>query len=321
MRRRRVVALLCGVTLAWSSAGRAQQSPRMSRIGLLADGPLQEMGGLREGLLDLGYVEGVNVHIEHRWAHGRRNQYRALAVELVELGVDVIVTWGTPATLGAQAVTTDIPIVTAAVGDPLGSGIVPNLARPGGNTTGFASLTSPLFEKRVELLREIVPGASRVSFLFRAVNLNTVISIKHAKTVAETLGVAVGPIEIEEDVEVGLSAIARERPDAVLVSADPYLRLNGARIIAFMAEHRLPAVYASADHVAGGGLISLGVNYHDLFRRAAGYVDRILKGAKPGDLPMQQAERFQLAINLKTASALGLTIPPTLLARADEVIE
>ena len=170
-------------------------------------------------------------------------------------------------------------------------------------------------------MREIVPCASRVSFLFRGANFNTVISIKHAKAVAETLGVAVGPIEIEEDVEVGLSAIARERPDAVLVSADPYLRLKGARIIAFMAEHRLPAVYASADHVAGGGLISLGVNYHDLFRRAAGYVDRILKGAKPGDLPMQQAERFQLAINLKTAKALGLTIPPTLLARADEVIE
>jgi putative tryptophan/tyrosine transport system substrate-binding protein len=321
MRRRRAIALLGGVTLAYSSAGRAQQPARMSRIGLLADGPLPEMSGLREGLRDLGYVEGVNVHVEHRWAYGRRTQYQALAVELVKSGVDVIVTWGTPATLGAQAVTSDIPIVTAAVGDPLGSGIVPNLARPGGNTTGFASLTSPLFEKRVELVREIVPSASRVSFLFRAVNLNTVISIKHAKSVAETLGVSVLPIEIEEDVEIGLSGVARERPDAVLVSADPFLRLNGARIIAFMAEHGLPAVYASADHVAGGGLISLGVNYHDLFRRAAGYVDRILKGARPGDLPMQQAERFQLAINLRTAKALGLTIPPTLLARADEVIE
>jgi putative ABC transport system substrate-binding protein len=279
------------------------------------------MDGLREGLRDLGYVEGVNVHIEHRWAHGRRTQYQAQAVELVKSGVDVIVTWGTPATLGAQAVTTDIPIVTAAVGDPLGSGIVPNLARPGGNTTGFISLTSPLFEKRVELVREIIPSASRVSFLFRSANLNTVISIKHAKSVAEALGLSVDTIEVEEDVDMGLRAIARERPDAILISADPFLRLNGARIIAFMAEHRLPAVYASADHVAGGGLISLGVNYHDLFRRAAGYVDRILKGAKPGDLPMQQAERFQLAINLKTARALGLTIPPTLLARADEVIE
>ena len=321
MRRREAIACLGGVTLAWSSAGHAQQPPRIFRIGLLADGPLQEMDGLRGGLRDLGYVEGVNVHIEHRWAHGRRSQYHAMAAELVKAGVDVVVTWGTPATLGAQAVTADIPIVAAAVGDPVGSGVVPNLARPGGNTTGFASLTSPLFEKRVELLREIVPGASRVSFLFRPANLNTVISIKHAKSVAETLAVSVNPIEIEEDVETGLSVIARERPDAVLVSADPYLRLNGARIIAFMAEHRLPAVYASADHVAGGGLISLGVNYHDLFRRAAGYVDRILKGAKPGDLPVQQAERFQLTINLKTARALGLTIPPTLLARADEVIE
>jgi putative ABC transport system substrate-binding protein len=291
------------------------------RIGILADGPLQEMEGLREGLRDLGYVAGVNVNIDHRWAHGRRSQYQVLAAELVKSGVDVIVTWGTPATLGAQAVTTDIPIVTAAVGDPLGSGIVRSLARPGGNTTGFASMTSPLFEKRVELLREIVPGASRVSFLFRAANLNTLISIKHAQTVAETLGVSVNPIEIEEDVEIGLSAIAREHPDAVLISADPYLRLNGARIIAFMAERRLPAVYASADHVAGGGLVSLGVSYHDLFRRAAGYVDRILKGANPGDLPVQQAERFQLAINLKTARALGITFPPTLLARADEVIE
>jgi putative ABC transport system substrate-binding protein len=279
------------------------------------------MAGLREGLRDLGYIEGGNLRFDHRWAEGRTGQYRSLASELVAAGADVIVTWGTPATLGAKEATAHIPIIAAAVGDPIGNRIVTNLARPEGNITGFSSQTATLVEKRLELVRELLPKASHVTFFFRAANPNTAIGIKHAETVAGTLGLTFTTLDMGDDLDAGFDALARKLPDAVLVSADPVVRLNGPRIIVFMAERRLPAVYASADHVAGGGLTSLGPDYYELFRRAAEYVDRILKGAKPGDLPVQQADRFRLAVNLRTARTLGITIPPTLLARADEVLE
>jgi putative ABC transport system substrate-binding protein len=321
---RREFTRLLGGAVAWPLAAWAQQPVgKAVRIGVLANEWWPPIESLREGLRELGYVESENLRFDYRWAEGRNDRHPILAGELVALPVDVIVTWGTPAALAAKGATTTIPIVMGAIGDPVRVGVVTNLARPGGNITGFSSATFEMEEKRLELLKELLSGhLSRVA-VFTTNNPALPLTLQHMQRAAAALGVTLQPLEIREakDFDAAFGAIRRERPDAAMALADPFLGGHQARIAGFMAEIGLPAMYAYRHGVEAGGLISYGTNYHHLFRRAAGYVDRIVKGTPPGDLPVQLPTTFELLINLKTAKALGLTVPPTLLARADEVIE
>ncbi len=323
MRRRKFIALLGGTAIVWPYVVIAQQTDRMRKIGVLANEPWSAIDGLRQGLRELGYIEGHNLRLEYRYAEGQTERYPALAAELVALPVDAIVTTGTPAALAAKRATTTIPIVMATGGDPVGTGAVSNLARPGGNITGLSSLTSEVDAKRFELLRELLPTLSRVGVLMNPVNSFNIIAAQHVRSVAETLGVGLDFVEVSTEAEFdeAFRSLRRLHPDAVVVIADAFLLGHRTRIAQFMAESHLPAIYSYRDHVEAGGLMTYATNFRDLFRRAASYVDKIFKGAKPGDLPIEQPTKFEFVINLNTAKALGLTIPPVLLARADEVIE
>lgn len=323
MRRRKFIALLGGTAIVWPYVVIAQQTDRMRKIGVLANEPWSAIDGLRQGLRELGYIEGHNLRLEYRYAEGQTERYPALAAELVALPVDAIVTTGTPAALAAKRATTTIPIVMATGGDPVGTGAVSNLARPGGNITGLSSLTSEVDAKRFELLRELLPTLSRVGVLMNPVNSFNIIAAQHVRSVAETLGVRLDFVEVSTEAEFdeAFRSLRRLHPDAVVVIADAFLLGHRTRIAQFMAESHLPAIYAYRDHVEAAGLMTYATNFRDLFRRAAIYVDKIFKGAKPGDLPIEQPTKFEFVINLNTAKALGLTIPPVLLARADEVIE
>ena len=323
MRRREFIALLGGTAIVWPYVVIAQQTDRMRKIGVLANEPWSAIDGLRQGLRELGYIEGHNLRLEYRYAEGQTERYPALAAELVTLPVDAIVTTGTPAALAAKRTTTTIPIVMATGGDPVGTGAVSNLARPGGNITGLSSLTSEVDAKRFELLRELLPTLSRVGVLMNPVNSFNIIAAQHVRSVAETLGVGLDFVEVSAEAEFdeAFHSLRRLHPDAVVVIADAFLLGHRTRIAQFMAESHLPAIYAYRAHVEAGGLMTYATNFRDLFRRAAIYVDKIFKGAKPGDLPIEQPTKFEFVINLNTAKALGLTIPPVLLARADEVIE
>jgi ABC-type uncharacterized transport system substrate-binding protein len=255
---------------------------------------------------------------------GRRppEQYVSVAEELLRLGVDAIVTWGTPATMGARQATASLPIITAAVGDPLGAQLVPNLARPGGNVTGFSSLAGELEVKRLQILKELLPNLQRLGIVFNPTNPATAIAARAVQQAARTVGLTIAAIELRSnEVDQALIELRDARPDAALVLADPVLLEHAKDIVAFISAQRLITMYAYRDFVQLGGLLSYGTNYYELFRRAAGYVDRILNGANPGDLPIQQADRFELVINLKTAKGLNLEVPATVLALADEVIE
>jgi putative ABC transport system substrate-binding protein len=277
----------------------------------------------RGGLRELGYVEGRNIQIESRWAEGNYDRLPGLAADLVRLKVDVIVTYGTPAAQAAKGATGTIPIVMAAIIDPVASGLVTSLARPGGNITGQSMMSPDLAEKQLQILKELVPKTSRVAVLHNPANPGNAPQVRHAQDAARALGVrlqilgARGPSEIDG----AFAAMAAEQAGAVIVLVDAILQSNRARIADLAARHRLPAVYGLHEYAEVGGLLAYGPNRLDMFRRAATYVDRILKGAKPGDLPVEQPSTFTLVINLKTAKALGLTIPPSLLLRADQVIE
>ncbi len=323
MRRRKFIALFGGTAIVWPYVVIAQQTDRMRKIGVLANEPWSAIDGLRQGLRELGYIEGHNLRLEYRYAEGQTERYPALAAELVALPVDAIVTTGTPAALAAKRATTTIPIVMATGGDPVGTGAVSNLARPGGNITGLSSLTSEVDAKRFELLRELLPTFSRVGVLMNPINPFNIIAAQHMRSVAERLGVRLDFVEVSTEAEFdeALRSLRRLHPDAVVVIADAFLLGHRTRIAQFMAESHLPAIYAYRDHVEAGGLMTYATNFRDLFRRAAIFVDKIFKGAKPGDLPIEQPTKFEFVINLNTAKALGLTIPPVLLARADEVIE
>ena len=323
MRRREFIALLGGTAIVWPYVVIAQQTDRMRKIGVLANEPWSAIDGLRQGLRELGYIEGHNLRLEYRYAEGQTERYPALAAELVALPVDAIVTTGTPAALAAKRATTTIPIVMATGGDPVGTGAVSNLARPGGNITGLSSLTSEVDAKRFELLREVLPTLSRVGVLMNPVNSFNIIAAQHVRSVAETSGMQLDFVEVSTEAEFdeAFHSLRRLHPDAVVVIADAFLLGHRMRIAQFMAESHLPAIYAYREHVEAGGLMTYATNFRDLFRRAAIYVDKIFKGAKPGDLPIEQPTKFEFVINLNTAKALGLTIPPVLLARADEVIE
>jgi putative tryptophan/tyrosine transport system substrate-binding protein len=323
MKRREFITLLGGAAATWPVAARAQQRERVRTIGILASQPLPPIQGFVRKLRDYGYVEGQNVQFVSRFAEGREERYGAMAAELAALPIDLIVTWGTPAALAAKQATTTIPVVMGAIGDPVGVGVVSSLARPDGNITGFAAQNVDLEGKRVELLKDFLPQLSRVGMLVNGANPLHDISLRRVRPAAEQLRVAVDIFDINGSggLEAALLGLDRTRPDGVVVAADLLLLTHRREIAAALAKSKLPAVYPFREYNEVGGLIIHGANLSVLFERAAGYVDRILKGAKPADLPVQLATEFELIINLKTASTIGLTIPPTLIARADEVIE
>jgi putative tryptophan/tyrosine transport system substrate-binding protein len=323
MRRREFITLLGGATAAWPLAARAQQNERVRTIGILASQPLAPIQRFERKLRDYGYVDGQTVRLVSRFAEGHDERYPVMAAELAALPVDLIVTWGTPAALAAKQATSAIPVVMGAIGDPVGVGIVSNLARPDGNITGFAAQNIDLDGKRLELLKDLLPNLSRVGMLANATNPILEASLQKLRPAAEQLRVAVDVFDIQSSggLEPTLLRLDRARPDGVMVAPDLLLLTQRREIAAALAKSRLPAVYPFREYTDVGGLIIHGANLGILFERAAGYVDRILKGAKPADLPVQLATEFELIINLKTASTIGLTIPPTLIARADEVIE
>jgi putative ABC transport system substrate-binding protein len=284
---------------------------------------LHPIDSLRERLRELGWSEGQNVAFAYRWAEGDETRYPTLAAELVALKVDVIVTWGSQAALAAKEATRTIPIVMGAVGTALGSGVVPSLAHPGGNITGFSSQNLELAGKHVGLLKDMIPGIRRVGVLSNAANPTTLLGLGYAETAAKALGLTLDKVEIRNanDLGTALPALSRTHPDAVLVIADTVLLAERRRIVEFMTASRLPAIYAYPEFAEAGGLISYSPDFDDLFRQAAVYVDKILRGTNPGDLPVQQASKFKLVVNLKTAEALGLTVPTLILGITDEVIE
>src|SRR5262249_44644498 len=323
MNRRGFILALAGAAAAWPLAARAQQSERMRTIGILASQSLSPIQRFAHKLGDYGYVEGQNLRVVSRFAEGRDERYPVMAAELAAMPVDLIVTWGTPAALAAKQATTTIPIVMGAIGDPVSVGIVSNLARPDGNITGFAAQNVDLDGKRLELLKDLLPHLSRVGILANSANPVLGASLRKLRPAAETLRVGIEMFDIEAGggLESALLQLAQTHPDAVLVAPDLLLLTRRKEIAAALAKSKLPAVYPFREYTDVDGLIIHGANLAVLFERAAGYVDRILEGAKPADLPVQLATEFELIINLKTVAAIGLTVPPTLIARADEVIE
>jgi putative tryptophan/tyrosine transport system substrate-binding protein len=310
-------------------AGEAQPAARLQTIGILSpfsapSGPAPSMEAFLQRLRELGYEEGRNVAFEYRYAEGSLERLSHLAGELVRQKVDLIfTTWGTAAPLAAQRITSTIPIVISAAGDPVATGLVTSLTRPGGNVTGLSSLALELEEKRLELLRDLVPRAFRVAVLWDPANPYSGLAFKREQAAAKTLGLKLQPVPVHQAQELkpAFTALTRDRPDALVVHAFVVLIQHRARIVEFAAQTRLPAVYPLRDYVDAGGLMSYGASLTDMSRRAALYVDKILKGTKPGDLPVEQPTKFELVINLKTAKAIGLTIPQSVLARADQVIE
>ena len=327
MRRREFIALTCGVA-AWPHASWAQHEQKPLRIGVLETISralnAAHFDAFQQGLRTLGYVEGQNIAIEYRSADGHQDRFGNLAIELVRLKVDLILTRGTPAALAAKNATNTIPIVMTGAGDPVATGIVTSLSRPGGNVTGLSAYNVEIYAKRVEQLRELIPGLARIGGLFNMANPVLPLQWKEVEETARTYGVAtqLHDVRSTDDLERSFDAAAStQRVDALVVALDGLTQANQRRIIELAAKLRLPATYGSGEFVYAGGLMAYTVDFRDLYRRAAVFVDKIANGAKPADLPVEQPTKFELVINVKTAKALGLTIPPTLLARADEVIE
>ena len=305
----------------------AQQAGKTYRIGYLSVGARPTDGAppaaLRQALQELGYSEGKNVTYEGRWAEAKRERLPALAAELVALKVDLIITFGSTAAAAAKEASSTTPIVMALSGDPVGVGLIASLARPGGNVTGITDDATPLSAKRLQLLKEAVPSASRVAVLWNAQDQAMTLRYREIDKAARVLGVTVQPLGVREpdDFDHAFVTMDRERPDALFMVTDSLTNLNRKRVLDFAETHRIPAMYEYASLVREGGLISYGPSFDDMFQRAAAYVDKILKGAKPNELPVEQPTRYYLVVNLKTAKALGITIPQSLLLRADEVIQ
>ena len=326
MDRRTFLAGTGAVLLAAPLAAEARQAAKVTRIGFLslASGPTPSMD-LSPGLRELGWIEGQNIVVEYRWAANREDQLPALAADLVRIKVDVIVTSSTPAALAAKQATTTIPIVITFVADPIGSGLVGSLARPGGNVTGLTTLAAGLVGKRLELLKTVVPGSTRLGVLWQPAvhgEQATHDMIEETKVAGRALGLQLQFVEARraDDLDQAFSTMREARVGGLLIFPSPMFFDIRRSIVTHVAKNRLPAVYSWREGVTAGGLMSYAANFPDMYRRAAVYVDKILKGAKPGDLPVEQPTKFEFVINLKTAKALGLTIPPSLLARADEVI-
>ena len=326
MDRRAFLGTLTGGLLAAPLAARAQQARGVHRIGLLSPASalagLPNLEALRVGLRELGYVEGQNLTIEVRWAEGRTERLAQLASELVRLPVAVICTAGSQASEAARQSTSKIPIVFANVAFPDQTGLVATYPRPGGNVTGVAFI-GPEYGKRLELLKEAHPGLARVALIYNPENRGSVLALRETQRWATPLGVRLEPHEFRgpHDFERVFGAIAGKRPDALMTTADPLIHSYRTRIADFAATQRLPSMYPGREFVDSGGLMFYGGSIPEMYRRAAVYVDKILKGARPGDLPVEQPTKFDMVINLKTAKALGLTIPQSLLQRADQVIE
>jgi putative ABC transport system substrate-binding protein len=326
MRRREFITLLGGAAAAWPLAARAQQARKLPTIGFLGAATpsvaSQWVTSFEKRLRELGWIEGRTVAIEYRWAEARTERYSEIAAELVGLKVDVIVTWASAPVLAAKQATMLIPIVFAAQMDPVGAGVVASLARPGGNVTGLSIQQTDTASKRLELLREVVRNLGRLAIMGNAGAPGAVLEMREVQATARTLGLEVTTREIRqaEDIAPAIEAL-KSRADALYVATDPLVFTNRIRINTLALGARLPTIYGSREYVDAGALMSYGPNFSDLFRRAADYVDKILRGAKPGDIPVEQPTKFELVINLKTAKALGLTVPPNLLATADEVIE
>jgi len=320
MNRREFITIL-GMAAAWPLAARAQQPARVPRIGIVDDAPMWQ--SFRQALREFGYVEGQSINYEYRYSEGVPDRLAAVVGELVRRPVDLIAAYGTPPTEAAKAATTTIPIVMIGVGDPVRVGLVASLARPGGNITGNTVLSPDLGGKRLELLREAIPTVARVAYLANPDNPATLDVLAEMKPAAAAAGMALIGVEFgsASDLDAALAVMLRERTEVLLVSNDPLHQLHVGRIIDFLAKNRIAGMFQSKEHVAAGGLMAYGASLPDLFRRAAAYAHRILQGAKPADLPVELPSKFDLAINLKTARALGLDLPPMLIARADEVIE
>src|ERR1700730_1178329 len=321
MQRREFIMLLGGAASAWPVAGRAQKSAKVPRIGIIDDAPM--LDHFRQGLRDLGYIDGQNIAIEYRSAEGQPDRLATVASDLARLPVDVIVTTGSAATRAAQQATTTIPIVMISLGDPVRAGLVPSLARPGGNITGNTSLGPDVGAKRLQILKEAIPTVSRVALLWNPDNASSVLQFEEVRAAAPTLGVMVISVSVSPriEIETAFAAMMKERPDALAMHAEPFHLTHIAWIMDFMAKNPLTAMYQLSENVHAGGLMSYGASEPDLYRRAAGYVHKILQGTKPADLPVEQPVKFDLVVNLKTAKALGLTIPESFLLRANEVIE
>jgi len=315
------ITLLGGAAAAWPLAARAQQPAKIARVGIIDDAPIWDH--FRQGLREAGYVEGQNLAIEYRSAEGQPERLAAAARELVAMPVDVITVYGTAATRAAQQATTTIPIVMIAIGDPIRAGLVPSLARPGGNTTGNTILGAEMSAKRLQVFKELIPQLSRVAFLWNSNNGSHQAYLDEWRALAPKFGLHLVFVDVHssDQFESAFAAMMQQRPDALSVTADAFHMSHVEWIIDFAAEHRLPTMYVVRDNVAAGGLISYGPSISDLYRRAASYVHKILEGTKPAELPVEQPVKFELVVNLKTAKALGLEIPPMLLALADEVIE
>src|SRR5262245_5801144 len=326
MKRREFITLLGGAAAAWPLAARAQHATKLPTIGYLGSGTptiqAQWVAAFVQRLRELGWIEGRTVAIEYRWAEGRNERYAENAAEFVRLKVDVIVTTGTPPTLAAKQATAVIPIVFAAVSDPVGTGLVASLARPGGNVTGLANQISDTAGKRLEFLREVVPGLRRLAIMANVGNPASVLEKGEAQATARELGLEVTTSELRraEDIAPAFEAL-KDRADARYLCPDPLTNTSRTRINILAVGARLPTMHGHREFVEAGGLMSYGPNLSNQFRRAADFVDKILRGAKTADIPVEQPTKFDLIINLTTAKALGLEIPPTLLARADEVIE
>jgi len=324
--RRELLVALGGAAAAWPLAARAQQAEKLRAIGYLNPGsgpPAPGITALFDALAELGWIEGKNVVFERRYAENRLERLPELAAELVRLNVDVIVAIGTPGPLAAKRATSTIPIVMAAAGDPLGSGLVASLARPGGNVTGMSLMAPDLGGKRLELLKDLLPRLARVAVLWNATNPYAAIVFKEMQAAGPTLGIEVQSLEVRspDDFDGAFEIARRQRPDALITVEDPLTFSHRKRIADFAIGQQLPSLHGIREFAAAGGLMSYGASLADLYRRAAGYVDKILRGAKPADLPVQQPSKFEFVVNLKTARTLGLRIPDKLVALADEVIE
>ncbi len=331
MRRRQFLALLGSIGYWRQAAAQSTATPTTAtpttatprRIGLMANLPLPPIQRFRQKLAQLGYTEGKNLVIESRFGEGRDDRFPSFAAELVAMPVEVLVVWGNPAAFAAKRATTTIPILIGAAGDVVNTGLIANIARPEANLTGFVALNVELEGKRLELLKEVIPRLARVAVLGNSGNPLSRVNLETARRSAERLGVSIEAFEVKSsaDVENQLAQIGVSRPDAALLASDTLLLSERKRIVEFFAANRIPAIYPFREYAELGGLFIYGANLSVLFERAADYLDRLLKGEKPGNLPVQQATAFELVINLKAAKKLGLEIPDIVLVRADEVIE
>jgi putative ABC transport system substrate-binding protein len=326
VKRRKFITLLGGATVVWPVAARGQQLAKLPTIGFLgASTPSamnQWVAAFMQRLRELGWIEGRTVAIEYRWAEGRSSRAAEIAAEFVRLKVDVIVTYSTSSVLAAKQATSVIPIIFAAANDPVGAGLVASLAQPDGNVTGLSVQQTDVAGKRIELLREVIPGLRRLGIMANINNPGAVLEMSEAQVAARTLGLEAITVEIKqaEDIAPSVDAL-KGQAQALYVCTDPLVLTNRARIHTLAIGARLPTIYNSREYIETGGLMSYGPNFPNQWRRTAEIVDKILRGTKPGDIPVEQPTKFDLIINLTTAKVLGLEVPPTLLARADEVIE